>query len=259
MKEFRKLGDELNAKNPLGGLKPVDHLPGNPLPYGCEKCDGYGNIIDETGARPCQCKLEYFRQRQLGFANIPKKFRRMTLESFKRETRSQKNVYSTIKLYADRYSADNNKGLLLWGGPGSGKTHLAVAVLQELIGKGFTGVYYNTLDLLRQIKRSFDPRNPSAELPAIRESLNLDILLLDDLGASRITGWELDEIYAIINHRYEADKTLILTMQDFDALAERVGEAVYSRLLEMCVVKECGDEDYRETHLAEQLSVDDIA
>ena len=234
-------------------------MPGEPLPYGCEKCDGYGNIVDESGARPCSCKLDYFRKKRLGVANIPANYRRMTLESFKRDTRNQKNIFSTIKLYIDRYSAENNKGLLLWGGPGTGKTHLTVAILQELIGKGFDGVFYNTQDLLRQIKRSFDPRTPSTDLSQILQDLDREILVLDDFGSSRITGWVYDEIYAIINRRYESGKTLIVTAQDFDALAERIGEGIYSRFLEMCIIKDCGDEDFRESHLAETLSVDDLA
>lgn len=240
-------------------MHPVDKEPGEKLPFGCSKCDGYGNIVDEKGARPCQCKLDYFRKKRLGKANIPPHFQRMSLESFQRKTRAQKNVYSTVNLYVQRYSSQNSKGLLLWGGPGCGKTHLAVGVLQELIKKGHDGVFYNSQELLRQIRRSFDPRSPESDPTIIQQDLDREILLLDDFGGNRITGWVADEIYSIINSRYQANKTLIITTQDFDALAERIGESVYSRLLEMCVIKHCGEDDYRETHLAETLDVDDIA
>ena len=142
MSEFRKLGDELQKQNVLGGLHPMDELPGEPLPFGCPKCDGYGNLIDDSGARPCECKLEYFRKKGLAEANIPRHFDRMSLANFKRETQTQKNLYSTVNLYLKRFSAENNKGLLLWGGPGTGKSHMAVAVLRELIVKGFDGFFY---------------------------------------------------------------------------------------------------------------------
>jgi len=238
----------------------MDELPGEPLPFGCPKCDGYGNIIDEHGARPCECKLEYFRKKSLAQANIPRHFDRMSLANFKRSTQTQKNLYSTINLYLKRFSAENNKGLLLWGGPGTGKTHMAVAVLRELIVKGHDGFFYDTQELLRQIRRSFDPKAQSIDLAQIQQDLDRNILLLDDFGASRMTGWVRDEIYSIINQRYTSNKTLLVTTRlDFDSeLPDFVGEAIRSRFLEMCIIKHCGDEDFRELQ-ADTLSEEDIA
>ena len=97
-------------------------------------------------------------------------------------------------------------------------------------------------------------------LPQIQQDLGRDVLLLDDFGASRMTGWVRDEIYSIINQRYTSNKTLLVTTRlDFDSeLPDFVGEAIRSRFLEMCVIKHCGDEDYRELQ-ADTLSEEDIA
>ena len=112
------------------------------VPYGCEKCDGFGNIITEKGALPCECKLRYFAEQRLLRANIPPLFSDKNLANFNKRGKAQQSEYRFAHMYVQNYSAKNNKGLLLVGEPGVGKTHVAVGILKELITKGFTGLYF---------------------------------------------------------------------------------------------------------------------
>ena len=234
----------------------VPKLSAQDLPYGCEKCDGMGNIIEEKGARPCECKLKFFAEERMRRAGIPPLFETKDLSNFRRRAKAQQTDYVFAKWYVENYSAESHQGLLLIGPCGVGKTHLAIGILKGLIEMGFSGLYYNIIALLDAIKASYNREISATQGIFLEVDLEADVLVIDDLGAEKMSPWVADRLYAIINQRYEGGKTLILTSNlDYAKLGDRIGQRIISRLYEMCMLHPCTGDDYRFKHKKEIKSV----
>jgi len=145
---------------------------------------------------------------------------------------------------------------LLMGPSGVGKTHLAVAALKELIKRGHGGLFCDYRELLKEIQASYNPASESTEMGILEPIRTAEILVLDDLGASKPSAWVLDIIGLVLNARYNEKRVTILTtnysdeiessaepvkdpggrrivVKD-DTLADRIGARMRSRLFEMC-------------------------
>jgi DNA replication protein DnaC len=236
-----------------------------------------GFIIHEnaniSSAQPCDCRAEGRAERLEGNSQIPTLYRNASFDNFQvpgNENPTARRELTTVLLAVKQFVRDfpNEKrpGLLLIGETGCGKTHLAVAALREIMAKGFEGLFCNYQTLLNSIKAGYDPASNSSNREAYQAALDSEVLLLDDLGAHRITDWVEDTVNSIVTYRCDGRKALIATtnMPDPDAgsitiqrsgldkpeyrrtLAEQVGARARSRLFEMCtVVRMPLIEDYR--------------
>jgi len=146
-------------------------------------------------------------------------------------------------------------GLLFLGRCGVGKTHLAVSALKELIHKGIAGLFYDFRDLLKEIQDSYNPKTSTSELSILAPIFDAEVLVLDELGASKPTAWVQETITHIINKRYNDKKVTIFTTNYLDipigsaydeSLSDRVGVRLRSRLHEMCRLVPMEGDDYRE-------------
>lgn len=237
----------------------------------CEKCGGSGWLIVEralvSGAEPCSCRAEGAASRLEERAEIPLLYRNASLDNFLTDPPELKGPAIDVRNYVENFYTHQRPGLLLIGETGTGKTHLAVAAIHRLIAKwSLECLFCDYQNLLNRIRAGYDASSNSSDRDAYRIALDAEVLLLDDLGAQRVTDWVEDTVTSIVTYRCNNRKPLIATtnLPDGDAgsavyrksalglpeyrvtLADRIGARARSRLFEMCtVIRMPLVEDYR--------------
>ena len=177
-------------------------------------------------------------------------------DSFKEKIPVLKNAKARVQEFVDLWpSTDEGRGLLMIGPCGSGKTHLAVAALIEIINSGKPGrvLFCNFQDLIQEIQASFDSDEVPSKSELLRPLLEADLLVLDELGSQKPTTFVQDILYYVINTRYNEERTTIFTTNYTDnpdakeePLAARIGTRLRSRLYEMAtLVPFTGASDHR--------------
>ncbi len=221
----------------------------------CPKCYGVGmEIVQGKGARICSCREMKSRHGQFESVRLPKRYDGFHFHNYKPQNESQKSAFKFAMNLTNEYPAVD-RGLLLMGCVGVGKTHLAVSILKGLTERGFTCLFYAFGSLLKEIQGSFNASTQSSELSVLAPVLNADVLVLDELGASKPTDWVRDTMAHIINTRYNDKKLTIFTTNypderrsDRDEILEdRIGTPLRSRLYEMCKTVSVDGNDYRKT------------
>jgi DNA replication protein DnaC len=175
-------------------------------------------------------------------ARIPARFSRAELETFEPDTDSQREALRKARAFVDRFPVVD-KGLLFHGTYGVGKTHLAVAILKAVIRKcGAKGYFFETPDLLRQVRNTYTNSAGETEMGVLRPVLNAELLVLDDLGTEKTSEWVQETLGLVVNTRYNARRPTILTSNlrdpldnaDPNSFAFQIGARTRSRLREMC-------------------------
>jgi DNA replication protein DnaC len=241
----------------------------------CLKCGGMGVQVTSfpggaTKIETCQCQLEQRVARLLHRAAIPARYEHCSFDSydasFHGADRSLVAAHLTARQFVDGYPVTTEgRGLLLTGSIGVGKTHLAVGILQALIvEKGVHGLFCDYRELLKEIQHSYNPQVATTEMEILQPVFDAEVLVLDELGASKPTEWVWDTVALVLNTRYNDKRTTIITTNYADlppggsangttratrdeTLGDRIGERMRSRLAEMCVMVEMRGEDFRRT------------
>jgi DNA replication protein DnaC len=183
----------------------------------CPTCGGRGWILLPDGragtARPCSCRQKDVVPRLIMAAGIPPRYRHCRLTNFHvSSARSRKDpqlveARGAAQDYVDGFiqtgTGFRQSGLLFVGPPGVGKTHLSVAILAELIERyHLRGRFVEFTSLIHQIQSTFDPDSPESKRQILDPLSEVELLVLDELGAQKPTPWVRDILYLIINNRY---------------------------------------------------------
>jgi DNA replication protein DnaC len=222
-------------------LRPVPEPPDDErsdCPLGL--CEGNGWILQEDGtATPCEC-----RERRIGQAlsrgmgtGIPKRFRGV---SFDRKPICDLDpfVLRPVRAFVEGIEGNVDAGRGLWftGDLGTGKTSLAMLVSRAAEKAGKSVAVYPVTRLLAEIKDTYDSDSTGSYMQLFRRLCSVDLLHLDDLGAEKRTEWVLEQLYAIVNERWQDERSIVVTtnITDLDELREQIGARTVSRLLEIC-------------------------
>jgi len=220
-------------------------------PYGA--CAGDGMVVDleaNTTYR-CRCWPEQVARRRAGRLSreVPKRFRNL---GFDREpipsiARDAPEVVRIVRRYCERVDEMLERGEGLWflGGPGTGKSHLAYLISQHALAAGRSVAIYTGPRLLDEIRRTYGEEDAGSTLDLIDRLTSVELLHVEDLAVARPTDWVLEQLYNIVNGRYENERSIVFTCDlagderderplDPGALARHITRRNFSRLMEMC-------------------------
>lgn len=224
-------------------------------PESCQLCYGTGlEIVAGKGARQCECRKQKSHSTQIEKAKIPRRYENCHFQSYRAMNPTQERAFKYAWKLALDYPAVE-RGLLLMGSVGVGKTHLAVSILKGLTEKGFSCRFYEFGALLKEIQNSYNPISKVSELKVLQPIFDAEVLVLDEIGASKPTDWVRDTMAHIINTRYNDKKLTIFTTNYLDdrkiereeTLEDRIGVRLRSRLFEMCKTVQIEGHDFRKT------------
>jgi DNA replication protein DnaC len=249
----------------------------------CPQCQGTGwKPVEADGVwrvAPCECQHEEQTEQLIARARIPRRYEQCAFENFhirKDPATGRSNPsLAKAKLYAERFVEEypTDFGLLFAGPTGVGKTHLAVAILCELMmRKGVECLFYDFRELLKEIQDSYNPVSQSSEWRILQPVLDVEVLLLDELSAVNPSEWVKETLSHLINSRYNQKKVTLITttlpfgessanrrpagerevrtpagetIPDVERSLNQLGVTLRSRLYEMCKLVEISSDDFR--------------
>jgi DNA replication protein DnaC len=214
-------------------------------------CDGSGWILGpEDVARACECRAQRLhRGKSRGVASaIPARYRGVSFDrppvSDMARDMTSRHVVQAARDFSENLDSrlGEGRGLWLMGDTGTGKTTLGMLVASTALAAGKTVAIYFTPKLLNRIRQTFqEAESENAYTTFFERVTSVDLLYIDDLGAERHTDWVVEQLYAVINERYENQRSVLITSNAREdvikgerELGEQIGRRTVSRLIEMC-------------------------
>ncbi len=239
----------------------------------CPICGGTFWIETENGVKRCECYREFLLNKRFEFAEIPSAFKNKSLDAYRPLNDYLGRALQISRKFVEEFKNGNtDRGLLFTGNIGVGKTHLATAILNELIKSGYRGYFLNFIHLIEKIKQSYGGNQPHFSEPKVFEKIKKShIVVIDELGAATPSEFVFNKMYDIINYCFSEGISMIfttnyplrkeksqkkLTNEKLDSVAyisksnahfleERISERLVSRILGKCKEVVIKGEDYR--------------
>jgi DNA replication protein DnaC len=224
----------------------------------CEICHGsrWKSVTVDGVERltRCDCWRETVVEKLLQDARVPARYARCELATFEHDMNTQREAFRRATRFVEAFPAVD-KGLVLYGPHGVGKTHLAVGILKEVIRtKGGRGYFFETRELLKLVRDTYNRATEETEMEVLAPVLDADLLVLDDLGAEKTSEWVQETLGLVVNTRYNARRATIFTSNLVDSpdntdpqgFIYQLGARTRSRLMEMCDWVEIQGADVRE-------------
>jgi DNA replication protein DnaC len=205
-------------------------------PFGV--CDGSGFVIDEATltATDCRCRpirISQAKSRRLE-ARVPRKYRDAAFDRWP-VTDMPGPVVAEVRRFArdiDRH-LDEGRGIWFVGDVGTGKTTLAMLVSKAALDAGRSVAIYSLPRLLNLVREAIG--SDEGKLDLLDRLGTVDLLHVDDVGAEHTSDWVLEQLYSIVNTRYEDQRSIVVTTNlQPDELGQQIGARTVSRLIEMC-------------------------
>jgi DNA replication protein DnaC len=204
------------------------------------RCDGSGFLFDEERRRayPCSCRPRRIARRKARklAGVIPRRYQGV---SFDRPPVTEINptVVRAVRAYVDQVEERLAEGRGIWfhGDVGTGKTTLAMLISSEALQRGHSVAIYSLPRLLGILRETFQEESEASLTQLLDRLAAVELLHIDDVGAEQSSPWVLEQLYTIVNTRYEDQRSIVVTTNlDVDELREQIGERTVSRLVEMC-------------------------
>lgn len=208
----------------------------------------------------CKCEVENYEKEiqvmidlkakrdiesRFSISSLGERFSASTFDSFKPIEGTQ-TAYERCRDYAVTYNRQS-EGLLVWGEYGNGKSHLVASVAHEIQLQGYTVVFQTLPELLERIRQTFNDRsNKETEKDIMYALLNCELLVLDDIGAEKVSDWVQDVLFRIVDGRYRKKKPILYTSNlKPSELKDRVGGRIYDRMIETSIMVQNTATSYR--------------
>lgn len=238
----------------------------------CQSCQGRAREIKDGTSISCREPSPVKVKNILNGAKIPAKYAAASFQTFDNFTGNGRQVADEFAKWSRAFHPKKTQGLLIGGPVGVGKTYLLACMTKELAKRGVSVRFVDFFHLLSILKSAYTSDKSEAEI--MQPLIDVDVLIIDELGKGRNSDWELTVIDSLVSNRYDANKTIIAATNykidlesrvqniynidlekesnrsSFDAnqfewLEPRIGKRTYSRLLEMCQIVSVEGKDYR--------------
>lgn len=191
-------------------------------------------------------------QKLFSCANIGKRFINCSFKNFQKRAGVEK-AFNTALDFARNFKQkqETGEGILFYGGSGNGKTHLAVAIVREIVKQGYSAIFQPAAELQYRLNATYHEsgENETEIMSGLVES---DLTVIDDLGKGKWSEKVEERFYVILDGRYrELRPTVITTNLKLSDLEGYVGNAVFDRLKEMCVFVLNSAKSYRALKIEE--------
>lgn len=254
-----------NAKIKSSSVEHLKDADGEPLQ--CDQCkqalknvtiyymDGQSELKEKVGCKCEATRRVNEKQREINAKTfdagsiINGGYQHKTFDDYRAETKDQQKALAMAKHYAENFDMHmaNRQNVIMQGSYGTGKTHLAAAIRNELSRQHYKVLFMSLPDYIDKVKQEFGDHNQRH--PIAKMAKDAELLILDDVGANRMTEFEVSELFRLVDSR--TDKCTIYTTnykptEFLGKEAERKGLArIFSRMMQNTKVIVMNGPDYR--------------